>query len=63
MVIDTFWAVVIAASSWLTRCGIGALDPTHGHPATAAWAGTAGPAAPAAANPAAAAAPAITAAS
>jgi hypothetical protein len=27
---DTFCAVLIAPSNWLTRCEIGALDPTHG---------------------------------
>src|ERR1700759_3578196 len=55
VVIDTFWAVLIAASNWLTRCEIGAVEPTHGQLATAAPAGAAVPAPPRAANAAAAA--------
>ncbi len=50
MVSDTFCAVLIAPSSWLTRCEIGALDPTHGQFAAAARAGVAGAAAPTTAN-------------
>jgi hypothetical protein len=42
--IETFCAVVIVASSWLTRCEIGALDPTQGQAPGAALAGTAEPA-------------------
>ncbi len=57
MAIDTFCAVDICPSNWLTRCEIGAVEPTHGQLATAARAGVAGPAAPVTANaPAAAAA-------
>jgi hypothetical protein len=43
----TFWATVIAASSWLTRWETGALEPTQGHETAAAagWAAVATPAA------------------
>jgi hypothetical protein len=40
----TFCAVVIAPSTSLTRCEIGALDPTHGQAAEAAAAGWVTPA-------------------
>jgi hypothetical protein len=39
----TVWATVILASSWLTRWGMGALEPTQGQDTEAA-AGWAGPA-------------------
>jgi len=36
---ETFWATVILASSSLTRCGIGAAEPTQGHAVDDARAG------------------------
>jgi hypothetical protein len=35
----TFWATVILATSWLTRWGMGALEPTQGQETEAAAAG------------------------
>jgi hypothetical protein len=39
---ETFWATVILASSSLTRCEIGAAEPTQGHAVDTATAGEEG---------------------
>jgi len=39
---ETFWATVILARSSLTRCGIGAVEPTQGHVLDTSTAGDVG---------------------